>query len=87
MELTKQHVLDFLKTNKLMQVATFGDFPWIVNVFYVFDDDLNLFFLSAENILHCRQIAQNEKVAVAIVDSHQNYSDKLKGLQMYGIAK
>lgn len=54
---------------------------------YVFDNDLNLYFLSGEKTLHCRQIIKNEKVAVAIVDSHQQYSDKLKGLQLWGVAK
>lgn len=87
MELTKQHVLDYLKDHKLMQVATFGDFPWIASVFYVFDEEMSLYFLSGEKTLHCRQIAENEKVAVAVVDSHQQYSDKLKGLQLWGIAK
>lgn len=88
MELTKQIVLDFLKTNKMMQVATFGkDHPWIANVYYVFDNDLNLYFLSGEKTLHCRQIAENEKVACAISDSHQGLHDKQIGLQMWGTAK
>ena len=87
MELTKQHVLDFLKTNKLMSVATFGAHPWIANVFYVSDNELNLYFLSDEKTLHCQQIAQNKKVAVAIVDSHQSYSDKLMGFQAWGTVK
>ena len=87
MELTKQHVLDFLKQHKLMQVATFGDFPWIANVYYAFDNDLNLYFLSGEQTLHCKQIMQNEKVAVAIVDSRLGLHDKQIGLQMWGVAK
>ncbi|OGY39552.1 MAG: hypothetical protein A2418_03300 [Candidatus Brennerbacteria bacterium RIFOXYC1_FULL_41_11] len=87
MELIKQHVLNFLKTNKLMSVATFGSYPWIANVYYVFDDEMNLYFLSGEKTLHCQQISQNEKVAVAIVDSHQGFHDKQIGLQMWGIAK
>lgn len=87
MQLTKQHVLDFLKQHKLMQVATYGDFPWIANVYYAFDDDLNLYFLSNEKTLHCRHIAQNEKVAVSVVDSDQGLHDPQIGLQMWGVAK
>ena len=87
MECTKQHVLDFLKTQKLMQVATMGEFPWIANVYYVFDQDMNLYFLSGEKTLHARHIAHNENVAVAIVDSHQGLNDKQIGLQMWGKAQ
>ena len=87
MTLAKEHIFEFLKKHKLMQVATVGDFPWIATVYYVFDDEMNLYFLSGEKTLHCQQIKQNEKVAVAIVDSHQGLNDKQIGLQMYGVAK
>ena len=85
--LTKTLVLDFLKENKLMSVATFGEFPWIAIVYYTFDNDLNLYFLSSPSTLHCKQIKQNGKVSVAIVDSHQGINSLKRGLQIYGIAK
>jgi len=85
--LTKNQVLDFLKDQKLMAVATFGKHPWIASVYYSFDNDLNLYFLSDPATLHCRQIEQNPQVAVSIADSRQKVIDLKKGLQIYGIAK
>lgn len=84
MELTKQHVLDFLKTQKLMSVATFGDFPWSASVYYTFDDDLNLYFLSSPTTLHCKHIVQNNKVAISIADSSQSVAQSKRGLQIWG---
>jgi len=87
MQLTKQHVLDFLKTNKLMQVATMGDFPWIATVYYSFDNELNLYFLSSDKTLHVKQIKKNPKVSIAIADSHQDINKPKKGLQISGLAE
>jgi uncharacterized protein YhbP (UPF0306 family) len=84
--LTKHLVLAFLKEHKLMTIATYGDFPWIANVYYTSDDEMNLYFMSNPATLHCKQIAQNEKVAVAIADSHQDINKFKRGLQLSGTA-
>ncbi|MBI3559292.1 pyridoxamine 5'-phosphate oxidase family protein [Candidatus Gottesmanbacteria bacterium] len=86
--LTKDLILKFLKTNKLMAVATHGDFPWIATVYYTFDKNLNLYFLSSPTTLHCQQITKNNKVAISIADSHQDIKHKPKiGLQLSGTAE
>jgi len=82
--LTKKNVLDFLETKKLLVIATYGDHPWIASVYYSFDKDLNLYFISAPSTIHGRQMEKNKKVAVAIVDSNQKPSDVKRGLQIYG---
>ena len=82
--LTKKNVLDFLGTKKLMIIATYGDHPWIASVYYSFDKDLNLYFISVPSTIHGRQMEKNKKVAVAIVDSNQKPSDVKRGLQIYG---
>lgn len=87
MELTKKIVLEFLKNHKIMAVATYGEHPWIASVYYSFDREINLYFLSDPKTLHCRQIARNNQVAVSIADSHQKVSDKKKGLQMFGVSE
>lgn len=87
MKLTKNHVLDFLKDQKLMSVATFGKHSWIASVYYSFDNSLNLYFLSDPATLHCRQIDKNPHVAVSIADSRQKVTQLKRGLQIYGIAK
>ena len=87
MELKKSQVLNFLGKHNLMAVATFGNFPWIASVYYTFDNDLNLYFLSAPSTLHCQQIVKNEKVAVAIAESRQDINKPKRGLQISGVAQ
>ena len=82
--LTKKDVLDFLATKKLMVLATNGEHPWIATVFYSFDKDLNLYFISTPTTIHGRQMKKNNKVAAAITDSHQKPSDVKIGLQIFG---
>lgn len=49
--LTRKLVLDFLAKHKLMVVATYAKFPWIATVYYAFDNDLNIYFLSSPRLL------------------------------------
>lgn len=84
LNLTKKDVLDFLKQHQLMSLATFGEHPWIASVFYSFDSDLNIYFISVPSTIHARQMVKNKEVAAAIVDSHQKPSDLKRGLQIYG---
>lgn len=85
--LTRRIVLDFLKKHKLMAVATYGKHPWIATVYYVFDKDLNLYFLSSPETLHAKSIMRNPEVAVSIADSSQKISKPKRGLQLYGRAE
>ncbi len=82
--LTKADVLKFISTKKLMILATYGDHPWIASVYYSYDRDLNLYFISMPSTIHGRHMEKNKKVAAAIVDSHQKPSDVKRGLQIYG---
>ncbi len=87
MELTKSLIKEFLGQHQLMTLATSGhDHPWIAVVYYTFDQDLNLYFLSSPETLHCRHLVHNKQVAISISDSRQKVSDKKKGLQIYGLA-
>ena len=61
-----------------MVVATYGSHPWIATVYYTLDQDLNIYFLSDPNTIHCRQIAKNPKVAITIADSPQRPTSKKK---------
>lgn len=82
--LIKKDVLDFLATKKLMVLATYGEHPWIASVFYSFDKDLNIYFISNPSTIHGKQMEKNKKVSAAIVDTNQKPSDVKKGLQIYG---
>ncbi len=85
--LTKQMILDFLSRHKLMAVATYGEHPWIATVYYAFDKNLNIYFLSSPTTLHAKNILKNPKVAIAIAGSDQNINKPKRGLQLYGNAK
>jgi uncharacterized protein YhbP (UPF0306 family) len=87
MELTKQHILDFLSQHHLMAIATSGEHPWIAYVYYSFDSTLTIYFLSSPKTLHARHIAKNPHVALMIADSNQKVSDLKKGVQIYGVAE
>jgi uncharacterized protein YhbP (UPF0306 family) len=80
----KTLIYEYLKTQRLMQVATYGEHPWIANIFYVHDEDLNLYFVSKKTEKHSIDIAKNPNVSVAIADSHQLLHLPLKGIQLYG---
>ncbi len=82
----KQEILEFLKNHKLMSVGTYNKFPWAANVFYLFDEDFNLYFVSNPKTLHCMNIAKNPKVSVTVADSHQTGSSKKVGFQARGLA-
>lgn len=44
--------------------------PWVTEVHYAFDDDLNLYFRSTTARRHSREIADNPNVAGDIVTQH-----------------
>ncbi len=56
-----------VKDTWLMQLATVQDGqPWIANVFFVVDAQLNFYWLSYPNRRHSRELAINPKAAIAI---------------------
>jgi len=83
-----KHIInDYLKTQRLMSVATYGSYPWIASVYFVHDEKLNLYFLSQAWREHCEAIEENSEVSVAIADSHQPIYKPQKGIQLYGTAE
>lgn len=85
----KKLIIDYLKEAKLMQVATAkNNKPWIATVWYVHDDDLNLYFISRKTRRHSLELKENSHVAGAIVKPHTIGSgEKVRGLQFEGIGE
>jgi uncharacterized protein YhbP (UPF0306 family) len=83
----KKILVDFLKNHKLMTLATFDNKPWIATVFYVSDEDFNLYFLTSPKTEHGQHIAKNGMIACNIIDSHQKVTDQKVGLQLEGTAE
>jgi uncharacterized protein YhbP (UPF0306 family) len=63
----KPLLFKYLKEGKVMQVATSADSrPWVCSVYFVPDDQHNLYWLSVPNRRHSSEIAKNNKIAIAI---------------------
>lgn len=68
----KDKAKGIIDNNKYMVLATSGKDgkPWACPVFFARDSDYNLYFMSATDSLHIRNIRENNSVAVAIYDSN-----------------
>lgn len=81
----KQLIKDYLNQARLMQLATtVGNKPWCCSVWYAVDQDLNVYYFSAESRRHSHEAMQNHRVAGAIA-APQNPEDPPKGLQFEGV--
>ncbi len=66
-----------------MQLATVKDGrPWICTVYFVADDDFNLYWMSARERQHSVEISSNSQVAVTVVRD----TERKQALQMIGNA-
>ena len=80
-------IVEYLSSAKLMQVATSREGqPWICTVFFAFDNNLNLYWISKPDSRHSEEIRQNEKVSGTIVLPHK-IGEKVRGIQLQGVAK
>ena len=74
---------EYFKNNKLMQLATVSDGqPWLCNVYFVTDDDNNIYWTSARKRQHSVEILADGKAAVTIVHD----DEKKQALQITGLA-
>lgn len=83
----RQLIKDYLAEAKLMQLATSVDGqPWVCNVWFAADDDLNIYWFSSVTRRHSDEVMKNNKVAGAMVLAHTP-SDKPRGVQFEGVAE
>ncbi|MCC7289727.1 pyridoxamine 5'-phosphate oxidase family protein [bacterium] len=64
----REDLLDFLKKIKLLALATTDDkdLPWISNVYFGVDAEMNLYFVSKKTTNHCLHIKKQAKVAFTV---------------------
>jgi uncharacterized protein YhbP (UPF0306 family) len=63
----KSLVKKYLDEGKAMQVATSSDGqPWVCTVYFVPDEQQNLYWLSLPIRRHSQEVAENNKIAIAI---------------------
>jgi len=79
-------VTRILGANPLCSMATRSQ-AGVVDInaaFYSFGSELELYFLSNPASAHCRNLAHVSQMAVAVLDSHQDWGELHAGLQLYG---
>ena len=65
---------EYFINNKLMQLATIGEDgkPWLCNVYFVTDENNNIYWTSARKRRHSKEILSNQNAAVTIVHDPEN---------------
>lgn len=67
----EKNVREYIGKTVHMSLATSKDHkPWVCEVHFAADDQLNLYFVSNKTTRHCREIAANSSVAGDIVKQH-----------------
>lgn len=71
----------------MMQLATcVNNQPWVCNVWFAADDDMNIYWFSAVNRRHSKELEKNPKVSASIVLPHSP-KDPPRGIQLEGIGE
>ena len=79
----KDLIQQYLTEKKDMQLATIANGqPWICTVYFVHDDDFNLYWMSARERQHSVEVANDSKVAVTVVRD----PERKQALQIVGNA-
>ena len=85
----RQVIKKYLESRNVMQLASVVDGqPWVCNLHYYSDDDLNIYWISTEARRHSVEIKQNQKVAAAVL-VHENTPEEkyIIGLSIEGTAE
>ncbi len=79
----------YLKSAKMMQLATSSPdgHPWICNVWFAADKDMNIYWISSTNRRHSIEIANNPHVAASICLVNQPSESDNGALQIEGTAE
>jgi len=82
----RRSVFAMLKGNVLCSMATIDPRrrAHISTAYFCYSEDLELYFLSDPGSLHCRDLAANPSMAMAIFSSSQRWGDSDRGMQLFG---
>jgi uncharacterized protein YhbP (UPF0306 family) len=82
-------IFDLLKKSTQCSIATTwnNDLNYINTVYFSFNKNLELFFLSDPRTQHCRNILKNSWVSIAVSDSRQVWQEPKQGLQLFGTCR
>ncbi len=80
-------VREYIDKTVHMSLATTNEGkPWVCEVHFAYDDALNIYFASAKDTRHAKEIADNPFVAGNIITQH-HCQQKVRGVYFEGQAK
>ncbi len=83
----KSLIKEVLEQGHLMSLAVTSEKgPWVADVIYVHDDDLNLYWMSDPTVWHSEAIVKDPRVAGTITVSNKSKELNL-GIQFHGVAR
>lgn len=83
----KARVVEVLKNAHLMSLATVDSTgPWVADVIFVFDDDVNIYWMSDPDCRHSKALLRDARVAGSITVSDKSKQPNL-GIQFEGRAE
>lgn len=79
-------VTEILESNILLSMATIKEEnqSYINTAYYCYNKHLEFYILTDPKSQHCQNLISNKSVALTICDSHQQWTDDAKGLQLLG---
>lgn len=82
----KKSILRILKENVLFSIATVDsrNRAHINTAYFCFSDDLELYFLSHPESVHCQNLINNPSVAITVFSSAQKWTKPGRGIQIFG---
>lgn len=82
-------LIDFINGQKLLAIATVSsaNLPWIANVYFSADKDLNFYFVSADDTRHSKNILDNHEVAFSSAWFDESNLGNRKSIQRSGTCK
>lgn len=85
---TKKLIMEYLDSANMMQVATISDGkPWICNVWFASDENMNLYWFSLTEARHSQEIAKDSHVAAAVCLPQSPTDNRARGIQLEGTAE
>lgn len=83
----EKNIRDLITKTPHLSLATVSENrPWVCEVHFAYDEQLNLYFVSKPSTRHCREIENNNNVAGNIIKQH-SLSEAPKGLYFEGFAQ
>ena len=81
---SRDKIFQFLKSHPVAALATVSadGAPHVATIYTSIDDDLNIYFITKQATTKSKNIAENNRVALAITDAHS-----LQTVQVQGVAE